>query len=57
MKRGQVLFWVKIGPVPIFILSGIISTTSAVKELFLVDGSADINTGYSMEADRVEPYG
>jgi len=37
-------------------VTGIISATSTVKELFLVDGSADINTGYSMKADRVEPY-
>jgi len=37
-------------------VTGVISTTSAVKELFLVDGSAGINTGYSMAASRVEPY-
>ncbi len=37
-------------------VTGVISATSTVKELYLVDGSADINTGYSMKADRVEPY-
>ena len=37
-------------------VTGVISTISTVKELYLIDGSADINTGYSMTADRVEPY-
>ena len=37
-------------------VTGIISTASTVQELYLVDGSADINTGYSMAANRVEPY-
>lgn len=37
-------------------VTGVISTIATVKELFLVDGSADINTGYSMKANRVEPY-
>ena len=37
-------------------VTGVISAVSTVKELYLVDGSADINTGYSMKADRVEPY-
>jgi hypothetical protein len=37
-------------------VTGVISTISTVKELYLVDGSADIDTGYSMTADRVEPY-
>lgn len=37
-------------------VTGVMSTTSTVQELFLVDGSADINTGYSMTASRVEPY-
>jgi hypothetical protein len=27
-----------------------------VKELYLVDGSADIDIGYVMRADDVEPY-
>ena len=37
-------------------VTGVISTVSTVKELYLVDGSADINTGYSMTANQVEPY-
>ena len=37
-------------------VTGVMSTTSTVKELYLVDGSADINTGYSMRAIRVEPF-
>jgi hypothetical protein len=37
-------------------VTGVMSTTSTVQELYLVDGSADINTGYSMTANRVEPY-
>ena len=37
-------------------VTGIISTASTVQELYLVDGSADINTGYSMAANRVAPY-
>jgi hypothetical protein len=37
-------------------VTGVISTTSTVQELYLVDGSADISTGYSIAASRVEPY-
>ena len=37
-------------------VTGVISTTSTVQELYLVDGAADINTGYSIAASRVEPY-
>jgi hypothetical protein len=37
-------------------ITGVISTLATVKELYLVDGSADIQTGYSMKANRVEPY-
>lgn len=37
-------------------VTGVLSTIAAVKELFLVDGAADINTGYSIAANRVEPY-
>lgn len=37
-------------------VTGVISVTSTVKELYLVDGSADISTGYSMKAKQVEPY-
>jgi hypothetical protein len=37
-------------------VTGVISAKSMVKDLFLVDGSAGIDIGYSMQADRVEPY-
>ena len=37
-------------------VTGVISTSSTVQELYLVDGAADINTGYSIAASRVEPY-
>lgn len=37
-------------------VTGVISAKSMVKDLFLVDGSAGINIGYSMQADRIEPY-
>jgi len=37
-------------------VTGVMSTTSTVQELYLVDGSADISTGYSLTANRVEPY-
>jgi hypothetical protein len=37
-------------------VTGVVSTVATVKELYLVDGSADIHTGYSMKANRVEPY-
>ena len=37
-------------------VTGVMSTKSTVQELYLVDGSADINTGYSISANRVEPY-
>ena len=37
-------------------VTGVMSTTSTVQELYLVDGSADISTGYSITANRVEPY-
>lgn len=37
-------------------VTGIVSTMATVNELYLVDGSADIHTGYSMKANRVEPY-
>jgi hypothetical protein len=38
-------------------VTGVISVKSMVKDLFLVDGSAGINIGYSMRADRIEAYG
>jgi hypothetical protein len=37
-------------------VTGVISVKSMTKDLFLVDGSAGINIGYSMQAERVEPY-
>jgi hypothetical protein len=40
---------------PIWV-TGVISAKSTVKDLYLVDGSAGVNIGYSMQADRIEPY-
>jgi hypothetical protein len=37
-------------------VSGEISVKSMVKDLYLVDGSAGVNIGYSMKANRIEPY-
>ncbi len=37
-------------------VTGIIAVKSMVKELFLVDGTAGINIGYTMQANRIEPY-
>jgi hypothetical protein len=37
-------------------VTGVISAKSLVKDLFLVDGSADINIGYAMQANRIEPF-
>ena len=37
-------------------VTGVLSAKSMVKDLFLVDGSAGIDIGYSMQADRIEPY-
>ena len=37
-------------------VSGVISAQPLVKDLYLIDGPADINIGYSMQATRVEPY-
>jgi hypothetical protein len=36
--------------------TGIITAKSAVKDLFSTDGNARINIGYSMQAQRIEPY-
>ena len=36
--------------------TGVISAKSMVKDLYLVDCSAGINIGYSMQADHIEPY-
>ena len=37
-------------------VTGVISAKAMVKDLYLVDGSAGINIGYTMEANRIEPY-
>ena len=37
-------------------VTGVISAKKMAKDLYYVDGSADINIGYSMLADQVEPY-
>ena len=37
-------------------VTGVISVQSTVKDLFLVDGSAGVDIGYAMQADRIEPY-
>ena len=37
-------------------VTGRMSTAAAKKSLFLIDGSADIDIGYSLRASQVEPY-
>jgi hypothetical protein len=37
-------------------VTGKMSVKSMTRDLYLVDGSADINIGYAMEARQVEPY-
>jgi hypothetical protein len=37
-------------------VTGVISAKTMVKDLYYVDGSAEINIGYSMLADQVEPH-
>jgi hypothetical protein len=37
-------------------VSGEIWAKSMVKDLYLVDGSAGVNIGYTMQANRIEPY-
>jgi hypothetical protein len=37
-------------------VTGKINVKSGVKKLYLVDGLADIDIGYAMQANRVEPY-
>lgn len=39
------------------LVTGVISARSIVKDLFLKDGSANIDIGYTMRANRIEPYG
>ena len=37
-------------------VTGVISVQSTAKDLFLVDGSAGVDIGYAMKANRIEPY-
>jgi hypothetical protein len=37
-------------------VTGIITAKSMKRDLYLVDGSAGVDIGYSMQANRVEPY-
>ena len=37
-------------------VTGVITTKSMVKDLYLADGSAGVNIGYTMQAKRIEPY-
>ncbi len=37
-------------------VTGVISAKSMVKDLYLVDGSAGVDTGYSMQATHIEAY-
>ena len=37
-------------------VTGVITSKSMVKDLYLSDGSAGINIGYTMQAKQIEPY-
>ena len=37
-------------------VTGVISAKSMVKDLYLVDGSAGVNIGYTMQASQIKPY-
>ena len=37
-------------------VTGVITAKSMVKDLYLSDGSAGVNIGYTMQAKRIEPY-
>ncbi len=37
-------------------VSGVISVKSMTKDLFLVDGTAGVDIGYTMQANQIEPY-
>ena len=37
-------------------VTGVIAAKSMEKDLYLVDGSAGVDIGYSMQANRIEPY-
>lgn len=37
-------------------VTGVVSVQSMVKDLYLVDGSADVDIGYTMQASHIGPY-
>jgi hypothetical protein len=37
-------------------ITGVISVKPMVKDLYLVDGSAGVDIGYTMQANQIEPY-
>lgn len=37
-------------------VTGVMAVASMTKDLFLVDGTAGINIGYSLQANKIEPY-
>ena len=37
-------------------VTGIIAVKSMARDLYLVDGTAEIDIGYSMQANRIDPY-
>ena len=37
-------------------VTGVIGIQSMVKNLYLVDGSADVDIGYTMQASQIDPY-
>jgi len=37
-------------------VTGALGTASGKRSLFMLDGSADIDVGYSVKAAQVEPY-
>ncbi len=37
-------------------VTGVIAVKSMAKDLYLVDGSTGVDIGYSMQANRIEPY-
>lgn len=38
------------------LVTGVMSVKSATKDLFLADGSMDLNIGYAMQASTIKPY-
>jgi len=61
---NQIVYAVSATPVPYEIdklfhavtVTGRMKTKSLTRELFLVDGSSDIDVGYSMTADKIDKY-